>query len=113
MNTFLFVLQVFFASFIEIESIEELQKKLLKDKECIVAIGISPCIPCEKIKKVLLEDQKKLPDILWIDLKKHPKIRHVFNFKAVPFITIYKESSSQIYLTGEKSCKEYLSSIQY
>jgi len=112
LTVFLFTIPSLFAKFHEVEQASELQKVLLNEKHCIIAIGMWPCIPCEKLKKKLLADQKLLPDIYWIDLKKHPKMRHVFNFKAVPFVTVYQEGEATVQLTGEKSCREYLLSIQ-
>lgn len=110
---FLFSIQCIHATFYEIESPQELQQKLRAQKECIVAIGIEPCIPCDKLKKKLLQDQAKLPDIFWIDLKNHPKIRHVFPFKAVPYMAIYQDGDVFTNLTGEKNCRDYLINIQY
>jgi thioredoxin-related protein len=113
LGAFLFLQLRIFADFQEIQSAQELQKKLLSSKECIVAIGLWPCIPCDKVKKRLIQDQDKLPDIYWIDVKKHPKIRHIFNFKAVPYLAVYKNGEAITQLTGETSCQDHLSSIQY
>lgn len=57
------------ASFTEIETLEELHDTLKTKKECILAIGMKPCIPCDKLKKRLIENQKELPEVFWIDLK--------------------------------------------
>jgi hypothetical protein len=110
---FLFFKSSMWGLFTEIESAQDLQKKILSSKEYIIAIGMWPCIPCEKIKKRLMKDQKILPDIYWIDVRKHPNIRHVFNFKAVPYLAVYKEGELLVNLTGEKAAKDYLISIQY
>lgn len=99
--------------FIEINSLSEFQKKMLETKDCIVAVGMNPCIPCEKLKKTLIAEQDNLPDIYYIDLKKYPRIRHVFSFKAIPFLAVYKDGEQQTTLTGELSCHDYLINTPY
>jgi hypothetical protein len=110
---FLTLLNPVFSQYKEIESPQELQSILLNKSDKIIAVGMWPCIPCEKLKKKLIEDQKQLPDVFWIDLKKHPRMRHVFNFKAIPYVAVYSQGDLSVQLTGEKNCKEYLTSIQY
>lgn len=100
------------AQFYEIASAQELQSFLSDHKECIIAIGLDPCIPCEKIKKELEDSKKELPDIYWIDVKKLPRIRHVFPFKAVPYLAVYQDGKETIHLTGEKSCLDYVQQIK-
>lgn len=102
-----------YAAFIEVDSLIDFQKKLLETKECLVAVGISPCIPCERLKKKLIAEQNQLPDIYYIDLKKYPRIRHVFSFKAVPFVAVYKNGEQFKTLTGEANCQDYIFNIQY
>lgn len=102
-----------FGALIEIGSMAEFQKKLLESKECLVAVGMSPCIPCERLKKKLIQDQDQLPDIYYIDLKQYPRIRHVFSFKAVPFMAVYKNGEQIKTLTGESSCNDYILNIGY
>lgn len=99
------------AAFIEINSLAEFQKKMLESRECVVAIGMAPCIPCETLKRKLISQEKNLPDIYYIDLKKYPRIRHVFAFKAVPFLAIYKNGEQLRTLTGESSCSDYIFNI--
>ena len=101
-----------FGAFVEIESMHEFQKKMLEVKECLVVIGMSPCIPCEKLKKTLIAEESNLPDIYYIDLKKYPRIRHVFSFKAVPFLAVYQNGEQLKSLTGESSCRDYLINIR-
>jgi thiol-disulfide isomerase/thioredoxin len=103
----------FIAAFIEVNSLPEFQKNMLESKECLVAIGLAPCIPCEKLKKKLIENEKDLPDIYYIDLKKYPRIRHVFSFKAVPYLAVYKNGEQLKTLTGESSCSDYIFNIGY
>jgi hypothetical protein len=100
------------AEFIEIDSARQLQQLLALKKKCIVAVGLNPCIPCEIIKGKLVEDAKSLPDIYYIDLKKFPRIRHVFQFKAVPYLAIYNQGDQTVQLTGASSCSEYLENLK-
>jgi hypothetical protein len=101
------------AQFNTIESATDLQQKILSKKECIIAIGMSSCIPCDAIKASLIHRQKRLPEIYWVDLHEHPRMRQVFNFKAIPYLVIYKQGLAPVCLTGEKNCQDYLASIRY
>lgn len=100
------------AEFFELDSLKDLQQVLSQNKNCIIAIGLNPCIPCENLKKHLASDVSSLPDVYWINIQKLPKIRHLYPFKALPYITVYREGKETVGLTGEKSCMDYLSSFK-
>lgn len=97
-----------FGSFCEVHSESELLSLIQSEKECIFAVGAERCIPCDRVKKLLLESQEGQPPIYWIDLKKIPSARHVFNFKAIPYLEVYKDGERLLNLCGENGCRNYL-----
>jgi len=100
--------QALFGSFHEIQTEGELKKILQTEKECLFAIGAPYCIPCERVKKLLIQKKEALYNVYWIDLKKIPSARQIFNFKAIPYFEVFKEGQAPIHLSGEKGCRRYL-----
>ncbi len=97
-----------FGSFHEIQTEAELKSILQTEKECLFAVGAPYCIPCERVKKLLVQKEDSSCKIYWIDLKKIPSARHIFNFKAIPYFEVFKEGQAPIHLSGEKGCRTYL-----